>query len=49
MAYERQLPFTVTGDLTYERRAWRLTGRIEVDPSFLRHLSGTDNPDSGRS
>ncbi|MFC8655384.1 hypothetical protein ACIFUY_08295 [Streptomyces sp. CACIS-1.16CA] len=49
MAYERQLPFTVTGDLTYERRAWRLTGRIEVDPSFLRHLSGMDNPDSGRS
>ncbi|MFD7117251.1 hypothetical protein ACFWAA_09390 [Streptomyces sp. NPDC059922] len=49
MAYERQLPFTVTGDLSYERRAWRLTGRIEVDPSFLRHLSGPDNPDSGRS
>ncbi|MEU2975459.1 hypothetical protein ABZ678_00185 [Streptomyces hirsutus] len=49
MAYERQLPFTVTGDLSYERRAWRLTGRIEVDTSFLRHLSGSDNPDSGRS
>ncbi|MFF5345298.1 hypothetical protein ACFY4H_32105 [Streptomyces althioticus] len=49
MAYERQLPFTVTGDLSYERRAWRLTGRIEVDPSFLRHLSDSDNPDSGRS
>ncbi len=45
MAYRRQLPFTVTGDLTYERRAWRLMGNIEVDSSFLRHLSGSSTPD----
>jgi hypothetical protein len=36
-AYRNKLPFVVTGDLVYERRAWRLTGEIEVDPSFLRH------------
>jgi hypothetical protein len=45
MAYQRQLPFTVTGDLIYERRAWRLTGAIEVDSSFLRHLSGSSTPE----
>ncbi|MGW2391584.1 hypothetical protein ACWCYK_19085 [Streptomyces lydicamycinicus] len=49
MAYERQLPFTVTGDLSYERRTWRLTGRIEVDSSFLRHLAASENPGSGSS
>ncbi|MDX2544681.1 hypothetical protein ACOT81_20475 [Streptomyces sp. WI04-05B] len=41
IAYERQLPFTVTGDLSYERRAWRLTGHIEVDSRFLRPISGS--------
>lgn len=46
MAYEQQLPFTVTGDLSYERRAWRLSGRIEVDSSFLRHRSGSGTPES---
>ncbi|WP_244291582.1 MULTISPECIES: hypothetical protein [Streptomyces] len=46
MAYQRQLPFTVTGDLSYERRAWRLTGDITVDSSFLQHLSGTPVPDT---
>ncbi|MFD0290672.1 hypothetical protein ACFWJS_05305 [Streptomyces sp. NPDC127061] len=35
MAYEHQLPLTVSGDLSYERRAWRLTGHIEVDSSSL--------------
>lgn len=39
-AYRSQLPFTVTGDLGYERRAWRLIGPIEVDSSFLRHVLG---------
>ncbi|GAA0651130.1 hypothetical protein GCM10010174_88510 [Kutzneria viridogrisea] len=39
VAYQRKLPFTVTGDLVYERRAWRLTGDIEVDASFLRHYT----------
>ncbi|MFJ8888139.1 hypothetical protein ACIRJR_32715 [Streptomyces sp. NPDC102402] len=39
-AYRQKLPFTVTGDLAYERRSWRLTGDIEVDPSFLQHQSG---------
>ncbi|MFD6995116.1 hypothetical protein ACFWA5_02285 [Streptomyces mirabilis] len=49
MAYRRQLPFTVTGDLSYERRAWRLTGNIEVDSSFLQHLSGSSTPDLGEA
>ncbi|MFI9283845.1 hypothetical protein [Streptomyces werraensis] len=49
MAYRRQLPFTVTGDLSYERRAWRLTGDIEVDSSFLQHLSGSSTPDLGEA
>ncbi|HKW93025.1 MAG TPA: hypothetical protein VJX92_14095 [Methylomirabilota bacterium] len=39
LAYQRKLPFTVTGDLVFERRAWRLTGDVEVDASFLRHMS----------
>ncbi|MFD5829384.1 hypothetical protein [Lentzea sp. NPDC060358] len=36
-AHRSKLPFTVTGDLTFERGAWRLTGPITVDPSFLLH------------
>lgn len=36
-AHRRKLPFTVTGNLAFERGAWRLTGRITVDPSFLQH------------
>ncbi|MEU7479390.1 hypothetical protein AB0A63_25610 [Lentzea sp. NPDC042327] len=31
------LPFTVTGNLAFERGAWRLTGPVAVDSSFLRH------------
>jgi len=46
MAYKRKLPFTVTGDLSYERRAWRLTGDVAVDASFLRHQSGSSDPQS---
>ncbi|MEU3469759.1 hypothetical protein ABZ716_17830 [Streptomyces sp. NPDC006687] len=49
MSYKRQLPFTVTGDLSYERRAWRLTGDIVVDSSFLRHISGSSAPDLGEA
>ncbi|MEH0513389.1 hypothetical protein QBC31_22195 [Streptomyces sp. B21-079] len=48
MAYEQRLPFTVTGDLSYERRAWRLAGHIEVDSSFLRHRSGSGTSESGQ-
>jgi hypothetical protein len=36
-AYRAKLPFTVTGDLAFERGAWRLIGDIEVDTDFLRH------------
>src|SRR5262249_28902197 len=36
-AYQRKLPFTVSGDLVFERQAWRLTGTITVDSSFLEH------------
>ncbi|MEU6299997.1 hypothetical protein [Streptomyces erythrochromogenes] len=37
LAYQRKLPFTVTGDLAFERRSWWLTGDIRVDSSFLLH------------
>ncbi|WP_338595777.1 hypothetical protein [Saccharopolyspora sp. SCSIO 74807] len=35
MAYQEKLPFTVTGDLVFERRAWRLVGDVEVDAEYL--------------
>jgi hypothetical protein len=34
-AYQRRLPLIVTGDLLFERRAWRLVGEIEVDPRLI--------------
>lgn len=43
LAYQRKLPFTVTGMLAFERRAWHLTGDIAVDSSFLRHADGGPN------
>ncbi|GAA0356306.1 hypothetical protein ACOT81_39775 [Streptomyces sp. WI04-05B] len=39
IAYQRKLPFTVTGMLGFERRAWHLTGDLVVDSSFLRHAT----------
>ncbi|MFF1460545.1 hypothetical protein [Streptomyces sp. NPDC058330] len=36
-AYQQKLPFTVSGDLVFERRAWRLVGDVKVDSSFLKH------------
>ncbi|SFR09315.1 hypothetical protein SAMN04488564_103111 [Lentzea waywayandensis] len=36
-AHRNRLPFTVTGNLAFERGAWRLTGPVTVDSSFLRH------------
>jgi hypothetical protein len=47
MAYQRELPLTVTGNLVYERRTWRLTGEIEVDSQYLRRLADSDSPDVG--
>jgi hypothetical protein len=32
--YRRRLPLIVTGDLVFERQAWRLVGNIEVGPSI---------------
>jgi hypothetical protein len=43
IAYRSRIPLTVTGDLTYERRAWRLVGDVKVDPSFLRHYGSLHN------
>lgn len=34
-AYQRRLPLIVTGDLVFERQAWRLIGDIEVDPRLF--------------
>lgn len=34
-AYQLKLPLIVTGDLVFERRAWRLFGDIEVDASIV--------------
>jgi hypothetical protein len=36
-AYRRKLPLIVTGNLVFERRAWRLVGDLEVDASFVEH------------
>lgn len=38
-AYRAKIPLTVTGDLSYERRSWRLTN-AEVDSSFLEQRLG---------
>ncbi|MEU1193951.1 hypothetical protein [Streptomyces sp. NPDC005859] len=43
LAYRNKIPITVSGDLAYERRAWRFTGRAELDTEFLRHRFG-ENP-----
>ncbi|CAL9517555.1 hypothetical protein SUDANB121_03787 [Nocardiopsis dassonvillei] len=37
MSYLKKVPIGVTGDLAFERRAWRLTGDIAVDASFLKN------------
>jgi hypothetical protein len=34
-AYAQKKPLIVTGDLVFERRAWRLTGDMEVDARLL--------------
>lgn len=34
-AYQRKLPLIVTGDLVFERRAWRLAGDLDVDASIV--------------
>ncbi|MGO1051997.1 hypothetical protein [Crossiella sp. CA198] len=34
-AHQSRLPVVVSGDLVFERGAWRLTGTITVDPRFL--------------
>lgn len=34
-AYQLKLPLIVTGDLVFERRAWRLVGDLEVDASLV--------------
>lgn len=39
VAYQRKLPFTVTGDLLREGRGWCLSGDITVNSDFLRHHS----------
>lgn len=36
-AHTNRLPFTVTGNLAFERGAWRLADPITVDSSFLTH------------
>ncbi|MFI6575344.1 hypothetical protein ACIBFB_06050 [Nocardiopsis sp. NPDC050513] len=49
LAYQRRLPLVVTGYLSYERRAWRLSGPIDVDTAFLRHFSQEQpSPDDDR-
>ncbi|MEV2219411.1 hypothetical protein AB0E01_05980 [Nocardia vinacea] len=34
-AHQSKQPIVVSGDLIFERGAWRLTGTISVDPSFM--------------
>ncbi|MGW3030198.1 hypothetical protein ACWDCB_03085 [Streptomyces sp. NPDC001178] len=40
LAYRNKIPITVSGDLAYERRAWRFVGQAELDADFLRHRFG---------
>ncbi|MFJ1954954.1 hypothetical protein ACIOGT_12190 [Streptomyces microflavus] len=47
IAYDRKLPFTVTGMLGFERRAWRLAGDIVVDSSFLAHTTRGQSEGAG--
>ncbi|MFE2476426.1 hypothetical protein [Streptomyces sp. NPDC059389] len=49
VAYQRKLPFTVSGMLSFERRAWRLGGDLVVDSSFLRHATGAQAGESGQA
>ncbi|WP_304452114.1 hypothetical protein [Nocardiopsis sp. YSL2] len=44
IAYQRKLPLVVTGDLSFERRTWRLSGDVELDASFLEHFSKNHPP-----
>ncbi|MFE5327224.1 hypothetical protein ACFRCG_12645 [Embleya sp. NPDC056575] len=37
-AHRAKLPLTVTGDLTRERRTWRLLGEVTLDTTFLAHV-----------
>lgn len=34
-SYQRRVPLIVTGDLVFERRAWRLVGDIQLDASIV--------------
>lgn len=44
-AYQRKLPLIVTGDLLFERRAWRLIGDLDVDASLLGRTTPRVNVD----
>ncbi len=46
MAYQEKIPLTVTGDLVFERGAWRL-GNPEVDSSFLEYQLSRRDGDGG--
>ncbi|WP_051415865.1 hypothetical protein [Nocardiopsis sp. CNT312] len=37
-AYQAKVPIIVTGDLEFERRAWRLSGGIDMDRAFLKNV-----------
>jgi hypothetical protein len=48
LAYGSQQPFIVSGDLYYERGAWRLGGDLEVDASLVHRRPGTaEGPSDG--
>ncbi len=38
-AHQSKQPIVVSGDLVFERGAWRLTGMISLDPSYLHRES----------
>lgn len=44
MAYLKKIPIGVTGNLAFERRAWRLSGEITIDTGFLRHAADERGP-----
>lgn len=42
LAYRSQIPLTVTGNLIYVSKEWRLVGDVEIDASSLEFQEGKD-------
>lgn len=43
VAHRNRKPLVVTGDLVFERNAWRLSGNVTVDTTFVRNTGETNH------